>query len=241
MDANKLVAHRGDSTNYPENTLIAIEAALKAGAILFEVDVQMNADHSLVAFHDVDFRRMNGASEAKIFEVDDAQMAQLSIHDPNQFGSQHYPTSVTYFDEITDLLRRYPNVQAFVEIKNESLQFWGIGRVMDILLKSLKGFEQQATIISFNERALVYTKAQSKLKIALIFEEYSDPIHVLASQLNPEYLISWYKVLPPEKLWQGDWQWMVYTINDTELAKRLFERGDIDFVETDDIQCLLNS
>ena len=65
MDTKKLIAHRGDNTNHPENTLIAIETALKAGAVAFEFDVQMTADHSLVVFHDDDVSRMTGKSDAK--------------------------------------------------------------------------------------------------------------------------------------------------------------------------------
>ena len=241
MDTKRLIAHRGDNTHYPENTLIAIEEALKAGATSFEFDVQMNADHSLVAFHDEDFLRMNGNSNAKIFEIKDQEMEQLSVHEPKLFGEQHYPTSVTYIDEILTLLKRYPAVQAFVEIKDESLGFWGIELVMDKLLKRLKGFEQQAIIISFNQSALVYTKKHSQLKIGLVFEEYSERMKSIAVKLNPEHLICWYKILPKEEVWSGDWQWMVYTVNNVKLAKSLLKRGDIDFVETDDIQLLLNA
>ena len=241
MHSKNLVAHRGDNTNHPENTLIAIETALKAGATSFEFDVQMNADQSLVAFHDANFLRMNGQSEKKIFEVSDAEMAQISIHEPNQFGQAHYSTSVNFLDEITALLKRYPTAQAYVEIKDESLEFWGVELVMSKLLKSLEGFEQQVVIISFNKQALDYTKAHSKLRIGLVFEEYSASMKAIATELNPEFLICYYRILPSNKVWSGDWNWMVYTINNIDLAKRILKRGDIDFVETDDIQMMLNA
>ena len=239
MHSKNLIAHRGDNTHYPENTLAAIESALKVGALAFEFDVQMNADHSLVAFHDADFLRMNGYSKAKIFEVSDAEMSKLSVHEPDQFGQQHYPMAVTHFDQITELMKRYPEVQAYVEIKDESLEFWGEELVMAKLLMSLEGFEEQATIISFNIPALTYTRSHSQFKIGLVFEEFSGRIKAIATKLNPEFLVSWYKVIPEEQLWQGDWQWMIYTLNDVELAKNFLKRGDIDFVETDDIQLLL--
>ena len=200
----------------------------------------MNADHSLVAFHDADFLRMNGDSKTKIFEVSDEEMSKLSVHEPDQFGQQHFPMAVTHFEEITALMKRYPKAQAYVEIKDESLEFWGIELVMAKLLRSLEGFEQQATIISFNEPALVYTRLNSQLKIGLVFEEFSARMKSIATALNPEYLVSWQKVMPEEELWQGDWQWMIYTVNDVKLAKDLLKRGDIDFIETDDIQLLLN-
>jgi len=241
MDSSSLIAHRGDNTHYPENTLLAIEAALKAGATAFEFDVQMNADQSLVAFHDEDFLRMNGESNAKIFEVSDEQMQQLSIHEPNQFGQQHFPTAASYVDEILDLLHSYPKAQAYVEIKDESLAFWGVELVMQKLIESLESYSEQVVVISFNEAALRYTREHSKLKIGWVFEDHSDRMKAIAIDLNPEHLITWYKVLPKEKLWQGDWQWMVYTVNEVELAKKLLARGDIDYVETDDIQLLLNA
>lgn len=241
MQSKNLIAHRGDNTHYPENTLVAIEEALKEGASAFEFDVQMNADQSLVAFHDADFLRMNGHSKVNIFEVSDAEMSKISIHEPNQFGEQHHPTTVTYFNEVTDLLKQYPKAQAYIEIKDESLDFWGIELVMNRLIKSLEGLERQAIIISFNQSALVYTRAHSKLKIGLVFEEYSDRIKTIATKLNPEFLICYYRILPNNNVWSGSWQWVVYTINDIELAKRILKRGDIDFVETDDIQLMLNA
>lgn len=240
MNANKLIAHRGDNTHYPENTLVAIETAIKAGATSFEFDVQMNADKSLVAFHDEDFLRMNGNSRDKIYELSDQQMQQISIHQPNKFGQQHYPTAVTFFDEVIGLLKRYPKVRAYIEIKDDSLAFWGIELVMQKLIKSLQGYEEQVVVISFNETALRYAREHSSLKIGWVFEDHSDQMKVIATYLNPEHLITWYKVLPQGKLWEGDWQWMVYTVNDVSLAKKLLARGDIDFIETDDIQLLLN-
>ena len=47
-----IVAHRGDSEFYPENTLIAFEAAIEAGADVIELDVHMTSDSYLVVHHD---------------------------------------------------------------------------------------------------------------------------------------------------------------------------------------------
>jgi len=241
VDTKKLIAHRGDNTNYPENTLIAIETALKAGAVAFEFDVQMTADHSLVVFHDDDVSRMTGKSDTKIFEINDADLNHLSIHEPEQFAEQHNPTQVSYVDDVLALLKQYPDVQAFLEIKQESLKHWGVGFVMDKLFEKLAGYEDQVSIISFDVEALFYTKKHSELKVGLVFEEYSERYKEIATELQPEFMVCYYVILPDENVWAGDWQWMVYTVNEVGLAKRLLERGDIDFVETDDIQLLLGA
>ena len=241
MDTNTLIAHRGDNTNYPENTLKAIEEALKAGATSFEFDVQMNADQSLVVFHDADFSRMAGDNNKRIYDVSDDEMSDISIHEPEQFAQQHYPTHISYVDEILELLKQYPEVQVYVEIKDDSLEFWGIEIVMKKLIEKLKGFEKQAVIISFNVAALTYAKAHSDIRIGLVFEDHSEAYKKIATKLQPEFMICWHQTLPKENVWSGNWKWMVYTVNEVALAKRLFERGDIDFVETDDIQMMLKA
>jgi glycerophosphoryl diester phosphodiesterase len=47
-----IIAHRGDSANWPENTLPAFRAALDVGADLIELDVQMTRDGEVVVIHD---------------------------------------------------------------------------------------------------------------------------------------------------------------------------------------------
>jgi glycerophosphoryl diester phosphodiesterase len=46
------VAHRGYSAAYPENTLVAIDAAFDVGADLVEIDLQKTADGAVVIVHD---------------------------------------------------------------------------------------------------------------------------------------------------------------------------------------------
>ena len=46
------IAHRGDSTNAPENTLSAFESAIEAGASAVELDIRCTADGHVVVMHD---------------------------------------------------------------------------------------------------------------------------------------------------------------------------------------------
>ena len=47
-----VIAHRGASARYPENTLLAFKKALEAGATWLELDVHLTADGELVVIHD---------------------------------------------------------------------------------------------------------------------------------------------------------------------------------------------
>ena len=48
----RIIAHRGASAVAPESTRAAIRAAIRAGASMVELDVQMTRDGRLVVFHD---------------------------------------------------------------------------------------------------------------------------------------------------------------------------------------------
>ena len=46
------IAHRGYRARYPENTLVAFQAALDAGVQMIELDVALSRDRKLVVIHD---------------------------------------------------------------------------------------------------------------------------------------------------------------------------------------------
>jgi glycerophosphoryl diester phosphodiesterase len=238
MDAKKLVAHRGDNTHYPENSYAGIESALRVGALFVEFDVQMNADKSLVVIHDTDFKR-TANNPAYLFEIGDAEMRTISIHEPHRFGEHHYPTHVSSLNEIMMLIARYPKAQALVEIKRESIWQWGLNAFMQPFLKTLEGHESQSTVISFGLDALEYTKKHSKLRTGFVFYDYQTSNLEIAKKLKPEYMIISQSILPKNQLWKGNWKWVVYAINNISDATKLLSRSDIDMIETDDIVLLL--
>lgn len=57
-----VIAHRGDSARYPENTLPAFEGAVAAGADMVELDVTLSADGHPVVIHDSTLDRTTDGS-----------------------------------------------------------------------------------------------------------------------------------------------------------------------------------
>lgn len=51
-------AHRGDSAHAPENTMLAFEKAVAAGADGIELDVRFDGDRNVVVFHDEELDRL---------------------------------------------------------------------------------------------------------------------------------------------------------------------------------------
>jgi len=52
------IAHRGFSSRFPENTMLAFEKAIEAEVDGFECDLRLTADGEVVLFHDDDLKRL---------------------------------------------------------------------------------------------------------------------------------------------------------------------------------------
>jgi len=57
-----IMAHRGESENTPENTMLALESAASIGVDVLESDVHLTKDDKIVLFHDEDLERTTGKS-----------------------------------------------------------------------------------------------------------------------------------------------------------------------------------
>lgn len=56
----RIIAHRGDSSHAPENTLPAFVYAIQNGADCIEMDIRCTRDGVPVVFHDANLRRLTG-------------------------------------------------------------------------------------------------------------------------------------------------------------------------------------
>ena len=234
----KVVAHRGDRTRYPENTLIGLESALKKRVAYIEFDLQMNADGVLILLHDSNLKNTAGVDASVLTMTNDA-LKTISVHEPERFQDDYYPTPIPNLDDVLDLIRQYPDIHALVEIKTASLKHWGLEKVMDLLLLKLKDFSEQCILISFNKAAIAYTQKHSELKVGWILRKYNDDYLQKAQQLNPEYLICNKTKVPHDKpVLKGDWEWMLYGIHTYEEAIHYSMLGS-NLMETDDICALL--
>ncbi len=234
-----LVAHRGDMTRYPENTLLALTHALQLGANI-EFDLQMNADQDFIVIHDANFKRTSGIN-GSVLESRTKDLNAISVHQPNFYLQQFFPQPAPKLDEVLKLLSHYPEAQAFVEIKKESLSYRGIDTTMKPLLQKLKPYSQQCILISFDFDAIAYAKEYSDLLVGWVLKKYNPSYLKWAKQLQPDYLICNQRKIPRKgKLWAGSWQWMLYDILDSNKALKYTQR-EIAYIETGDIEGMIKS
>ena len=73
----EITAHRGNSSQAPDNTLEAFESAMKTGADWIETDVTQSKDGILVLFHDEDLGPATG-KQGKIWELTFEELRQIN-------------------------------------------------------------------------------------------------------------------------------------------------------------------
>ncbi len=115
-----IIAHRGYSVRYPENTLAAFNGAIDAGAHMIELDVSLSKDRRLVVIHDetVD-RTTNGTGAVNALTLN--QLGQLdagSWFDP-RFNAERLPTLAQVLDAVKG------HLMVNIEIKPEAFEMKG--------------------------------------------------------------------------------------------------------------------
>lgn len=230
-------------TRYPENTLLALENALHIGADAIEFDLQLNKDNDFVVIHDDTFWRTANVKRS-VLNTHTRDIEAISVHQPARFNQAFYPQPVPLLEDVLKILARYPHARAFIEIKEESLKYWGVKRVMQQLIKSIScsayARMHQCIVISFSAEAVAYTRENTELATGWVVKKYDRKNEKKARHLQPDFLIcNERKLLRNGSLWQGNWQWMVYDIKRLELALAYARRG-ICYIETGDIEAMLN-
>ena len=148
------VAHRGFSSRYPENTLLAFEEAIEADCDGIELDVQLSADGELVIIHDelVD-RTTNGTGAVKDKTLRELRELDASGSFHGLYGINRIPTLMEYFDLIrgTDILTN-------IELKTSVFTYPGIE---EKTLTLIDRYDLRARIVisSFNHYSVLRMQA----------------------------------------------------------------------------------
>ncbi len=108
-----VIAHRGYSGRYPENTLIALTKALETGVDALEFDVRLTRDDGLAVIHDATVDRTSSGKGA----VRELTLAQLREFDAGSwfspiFAGERHPSLQEVLDRVGGLSRLNVHVKA---------------------------------------------------------------------------------------------------------------------------------
>jgi glycerophosphoryl diester phosphodiesterase len=219
-----LVAHRGLAASWPENTLLALEAAVDAGARWVEVDVQLCADGTPVLLHDADLARVAGRA-VQVFDLDAAQLAAIPVGEPARFGERFSQARAPTLAEFARWLASRPGVRAFVELKPESLARFGRPAVVQACHDAMAGAPGQWAPISYDDEALALAGDAGAAELGWIVRGFDASVASRAAELPARWLFCNHQRIPPGPLPRGSWDWVLYEIADPASARDLLARG----------------
>ena len=227
----KLVAHRGYTQHYPENTLLALEAAVAAGARYLEVDIQLSKDQVPYLYHDRDMLRLCGQKGA-LHDYGSIELSEFRASDKGRFGYKFVDNPLTSLIGLVGLMQRHPGITVFVELKRSSLEKFGIELMVKKVLSILEPVKSQCVIISYNIEALAHVNTKYNWPVGAVTDEWQERNSKAIVALNPQYLFCDLDSLPKKgqlKFYAS--RLAVYECTDPALAKALHQRG-VEFVET---------
>ena len=237
---SRLVAHRGQKQTLPENSLESIAEAIACGASAVEFDVQQTADSVPVVCHDVSLKR-TAAIDIDITESNYTAIKDISIGEPSRFNNQYQSLKLPSLQDMVSLLEASPQVTAFVELKDESLNALGIDTMLKPVVSVLQPIQKHCVVIADNLSALIRLKQLSSLPIGWIVHRWHKDDLTAARDARVDYMIINHKYYDRKLKYEftkDDWSWVMYQTCDPQLALSLFNEG-VSFVETSDICSML--
>jgi glycerophosphoryl diester phosphodiesterase len=116
-----IIAHRGDSSHAPENTLAAFQMAIDAGADGVEFDVRLSKDGVPVVIHDGDLRR-TGGQNIMISELTAQELGNVDVGSwfnkrfPERSDPAFSKETIPTLAEVLKLLKQ-TNGPIYIELK----------------------------------------------------------------------------------------------------------------------------
>ncbi len=140
-----VIAHRGMSGTYPENTMLAFRKAYEAGADGIELDVHLSRDGEVMIMHDESLKRTAGI-DSLLMEHTRAELESISAGKTkdDSYGFTPVPSLEEYLSWVKDT-GLYTNI----ELKTAPLYYPGIEEKTIALVRRFS-LEDRIIFSSFN-------------------------------------------------------------------------------------------
>lgn len=221
----KVFAHRGFSGKYPENTMLAFEKALEAGADGIETDVHLSKDGKLVIIHDELLARTCCGRPGT---VSDYTLDELTaINAPAAFADEFGHTPIPSFDEFCRFLKGNSLI-VNVEIKTNIICYSGLE---ELLVASLRknNLIDRIIISSFNPFSVLNVRRlEPALKCGfLIYRDNPAGVTRLIKPLGFDFYHPEYSLVTEEMLSEcvrSSVKLNLWTVNTAEAVGELLEK-----------------
>lgn len=231
MRIPELIAHRGYTLHYPENTLPAVQGAIDAGARWVEVDVQLSRDEVPFLFHDKTLKRICGQPGA-LHDYSSGELLGFSAGDPARFGQRFSGVSLATLREFAQCLEPHQEVTAFVEVKRISVKQFGCARILHQLRSALEPVFHRCVLISFDPDLLELAQQSGWPRTGAVINHWRERKRAQIQKLKPDWLFCDVDGLPARgPLECEDTHIVIYEVDQADIALALADRG-VGFIET---------
>lgn len=170
----KIIAHRGGSGLWPENSMVAFAKAIELATDGFECDLRLTADEHIVVMHDATVdRTTNGSGCVGMMSLD--QLRQYRLQDAGQ-SKVRQDLTIPTLDELLPLAAASP-LELRLEIKHVGFEKRLVDKVKTF------GLEDRTFIISFFPAAIIAAKsADANIRTSLITSDFEQTTY---EQIRP--------------------------------------------------------
>lgn len=184
QDGVIVIAHRGASAYYPENTMAAFRGAAELGAEMIELDVLLSSDGIPVVFHDI---KLDDHSSGQGL-LSSCTLRQLRALDAGSWFDKRFAgVQIPTLEEVLDFAAG--KIALNIELKTEAVTDQLSGGVEEKCLQLVKKYGMSKYILfsSFDYRAVVHLKSlDPNVSVALLYNQ-STSKNRLPSELIGHY------------------------------------------------------
>ena len=147
IDRPLIMAHRGDSANFPENTMVSMESAIRIGVDVLETDVHLTKDGELVLFHDEDIQRTTG-EQGTIRDRTLEDLRRIDLGEKFTIDGTTYPFRGKGLRVLTlqEVLRAFPKMRFNIDMKDSVPD---VPQILERLLRD-EGMDESVVVASFH-------------------------------------------------------------------------------------------
>ncbi len=232
-----VIAHRGISGRYPENTLVAFQHAINAGSDWIELDVQTTLDGVVIVSHDTRADRCtDGQGPFKMMTLDEVKQLDAGSWFGAEFAGHRIPTLEETLNFMGD-----GRIRVCIEVKGDETGDYLRTAWETVRIVQQHNFLRHAMIASFNHETLRAVKTWEPLIATSLDPEPQDgtctPWELCQQVLrfNINAMQHKYDTLTPDIIDEAHqhgfslWTW---TVNEPDDMRRMIEMG-VDAIMTD--------
>lgn len=206
-----IVAHRGFSGKYPENTLLAIRKAVELGVDYIEIDTWLSTDHKVLVIHD---NKLNVATNGK------GLVTRSTSEQIRKYRTKKGSHKIPLLEEVFPLLKKKTRFN--IELKNVH-----VAKPVAELIKKY-GMQNRLMVSSGSILALQIVKKEiPSVKTAYIFyvtPNYKWNYFVTSIAKISFQLTNWY-ILLRAKSANVDYVNLSYPFSTKKFIRRLHKEG----------------